>query len=161
MWMRKATPLRSERRLEKHWKRTGVMISGRMVRRTRWSAPGEMQDGSVDQDTRRTSFDSGTLKEQDRPTKIIEAYPCFKDLKHVLDELGRIIDSYNPNYLSKVKERCDSFQTKATFYGVMKKLMKPQVILSDEEKTINLSKALPAMFPSSTGPSKKLRQETL
>ncbi|MGH0136884.1 UNVERIFIED_CONTAM: hypothetical protein FKN15_019561 [Acipenser sinensis] len=33
-------------------------------------------------EARRAFIDSDTLKDQDRPAKIIEAYPCFKDLNH-------------------------------------------------------------------------------
>lgn len=33
--------------------------------------------------SRRNFIDSDALKEQDRPTKILQAYPCFKDLDHV------------------------------------------------------------------------------
>lgn len=32
---------------------------------------------------RRPFIDSDALKEEDRPTKILDAYPCFKDLHHV------------------------------------------------------------------------------
>ena len=34
-------------------------------------------------DSRRSFIDSKTLNEEDRPAKILEAYPCFKELKHV------------------------------------------------------------------------------
>ncbi|KTF81489.1 hypothetical protein cypCar_00043544 [Cyprinus carpio] len=33
--------------------------------------------------SRRNFIDSNALKEQDRPTKILQAYPCFKELDHV------------------------------------------------------------------------------
>ena len=33
--------------------------------------------------SRRAFIDSGILKEEDRPAKIFEAYPCFKELHHV------------------------------------------------------------------------------
>ena len=32
---------------------------------------------------RRAFIDSGVTKEQDRPTKILQAYPCFGELDHV------------------------------------------------------------------------------
>jgi len=32
---------------------------------------------------RRAFIDSDALKEEDRPTKILDAYPCFKDLRNV------------------------------------------------------------------------------
>ena len=36
---------------------------------------------------RRAFTDSDTLREEDRPAKILEAYPCFKELHHVSDVL--------------------------------------------------------------------------
>lgn len=33
--------------------------------------------------SRRLFIDSDAVKEQDRPTKILEAYPCFRELDHV------------------------------------------------------------------------------
>lgn len=33
--------------------------------------------------SRRNFIDSNALKEQDRPAKILQAYPCFKELDHV------------------------------------------------------------------------------
>lgn len=33
------------------------------------------------------SFDSDVLNEQERPTKILDTYPCFQDLHHVSDLL--------------------------------------------------------------------------
>ncbi|CAJ1053444.1 uncharacterized protein LOC122764463 [Xyrichtys novacula] len=35
---------------------------------------------------RRSFIDSDVLKEQDRPTKILDAYPCFKDLHHPTED---------------------------------------------------------------------------
>lgn len=32
---------------------------------------------------RRAFIDSDATKEQDRPTKILQAYPCFRELDHV------------------------------------------------------------------------------
>lgn len=37
--------------------------------------------------SRRAFIDSNVLKEEDRPTKILDAYPCFKDLQNVSDLL--------------------------------------------------------------------------
>lgn len=34
-------------------------------------------------EARRAFIDSDAMKEEDRPTKILDAYPCFKDLHHV------------------------------------------------------------------------------
>ncbi|XP_034417544.1 uncharacterized protein LOC117750430 isoform X2 [Cyclopterus lumpus] len=46
-------------------------------------------------ESRRHFITSDVLKEQDRATKILEAYPCFRELDHVLDELQRIIQLTN------------------------------------------------------------------
>lgn len=34
-------------------------------------------------EARRRFIDSDALKEHDRPTKILEAYPCFREVDHV------------------------------------------------------------------------------
>uniref|UniRef100_A0A3P8RS45 Si:ch211-208g1.1 n=1 Tax=Amphiprion percula TaxID=161767 RepID=A0A3P8RS45_AMPPE len=75
--------------------------------------------------SRRLFIDSDAVKEQDRPTKILEAYPCFREVDHVLDELRRIIQPSNSRYISEMKERWENFYSKVQFYGVMKKVMKP------------------------------------
>uniref|UniRef100_A0A3B3R2E9 Si:ch211-208g1.1 n=1 Tax=Paramormyrops kingsleyae TaxID=1676925 RepID=A0A3B3R2E9_9TELE len=75
--------------------------------------------------SRRNFIDSNALKEQDKPTKILQAYPCFKELDHAMDELRRIIEPNNCQYISEVKDRWETFYSKVQFYGVMKKVMKP------------------------------------
>ncbi|CAG5850998.1 unnamed protein product, partial [Menidia menidia] len=92
-------------------------------------------------ESRRRFITSDLLKEQDRPTKILEAYPCFRELDHV------------------------------QFYGVMKKTMKPPKTLNGViygstlscafsikpvEHVTAVFRALPLLFPSSTMPPKKL-----
>ncbi|KAM9733329.1 uncharacterized protein ACNS7B_015472 [Menidia menidia] len=72
-------------------------------------------------ESRRRFITSDLLKEQDRPTKILEAYPCFRELDHVLDELQRIIQPTNSQYISEMKSRWETFYSKVQFYGVMKK----------------------------------------
>ncbi|XP_019907868.1 uncharacterized protein LOC109616473 [Esox lucius] len=85
-------------------------------------------------ESRRRFIISDVLKEQDRPTKVLEAYPCFREVDHVLDELWRIIQPTNLRYISEVKDRWDSFYKKVQFYGVMKKAMKPPKTLNGENK---------------------------
>lgn len=34
---------------------------------------------------RRAFIDAEVTREEDRPAKIFEAYPCFKEIKHVID----------------------------------------------------------------------------
>ncbi|CAG5893726.1 unnamed protein product, partial [Menidia menidia] len=105
-------------------------------------------------ESRRRFITSDLLKEQDRPTKILEAYPCFRELDHVLDELQRIIQPTNSQYISEMK-------------SVMKKTMKPPKTLNGVIYGSTLSRstlarntavfrALPLLFPSSTMPPKKL-----
>ncbi|CAG6016233.1 unnamed protein product [Menidia menidia] len=53
---------------------------------------------------RRTFIDNDILKEEDRPANILEAYPCFKELHHVMDELRRILDKDNSKLINEVKK---------------------------------------------------------
>ncbi|KAJ8390047.1 hypothetical protein AAFF_G00410110 [Aldrovandia affinis] len=76
-------------------------------------------------ESRRRFITYDVLKEQDRPTKILEAYPCFREMDHVLDELRRIIQPTNSQYISEMKDRWEIFYSKVQFYGIMKKAMKP------------------------------------
>ncbi|KAM7423435.1 hypothetical protein PAMA_011140 [Pampus argenteus] len=107
-------------------------------------------------ESRRSFITSDVLKEQDRPTKILEAYPCFRELDHVLDELQRLIQPTNSQYISEMKSRWEAFYSKVQFYGVMKKAMKPPKTLNGVEHVTAVFRALPLLFPSSTMPTKKL-----
>ncbi|KAI5613946.1 hypothetical protein C0J50_3860 [Silurus asotus] len=78
----------------------------------------------------------------------------------VLGELCRIVSKDNTAYIKEVKERWDTFQSQAIFYGIMKKVMKPPMTLNTEERAINMLKSLPAMFPSAVAPPKKLERES-
>ncbi|KAF7644113.1 hypothetical protein LDENG_00227740 [Lucifuga dentata] len=106
--------------------------------------------------SRRRFITSDVLKEQDRPTKILEAYPCFREVDHILDELQRIIQPTNSQYISEMKDRWDTFYSKVQFYGVMKKVMKPPKTLNGVEHATAVFRALPLLFPSSTVPPRKL-----
>ncbi|KAK9977288.1 hypothetical protein ABG768_019109 [Culter alburnus] len=106
-------------------------------------------------DARRAFINSDCFKEQDRPSKILQAYPCFRELHHVMDELGRILDKGNPRFISKLKARWESFYSKAQFYGVYKKVLKPPMTLDGVKHSIAMMKALPEMFPSPVAPPKK------
>ncbi|XP_055779737.1 uncharacterized protein LOC129855759 [Salvelinus fontinalis] len=77
---------------------------------------------------RRAFIDSDATKEQDRPTKILQAYPCFRELDHVMDELRRILDQGNSRFIPELKTRWGTFYNKAQFYGVFKKVMKPPLL---------------------------------
>ncbi|TKS78087.1 hypothetical protein D9C73_013087 [Collichthys lucidus] len=107
-------------------------------------------------ESRRCFITSDVLKEQDRPTKILEAYPCFRELDHVLDELQRVIQPTNSQYISEMKSRWEAFYSKVQFYGVMKKAMKPPKTLNGVAHVTAVFRALPLLFPSSTMPPKKL-----
>ncbi|KAK7886075.1 hypothetical protein WMY93_025696 [Mugilogobius chulae] len=76
---------------------------------------------------RRAFIDSDTMKEQDRPMKILQAYPCFKELGHIIDELQRILDRDNPFFTMELKKRWLCFFNQAQFYGVFKKIIGPPV----------------------------------
>ncbi|CAB1440599.1 unnamed protein product [Pleuronectes platessa] len=107
-------------------------------------------------ESRRCFITSDVLKEQDRATKILEAYPCFRELGHVLDELQRIIQPTNSQYISEMQNRWKTFYSKVQFYGVMKKAMKTLKTLNGVEHITAVFRALPLLFPSSTLPPKKL-----
>ncbi|KAG7456399.1 hypothetical protein JOB18_013551 [Solea senegalensis] len=104
----------------------------------------------------RRAFIDGALKEEDRPTKILDAYPCFKDLHHVMGELQRILANGNHKFIEEVKKRWEDFCTKVQFYAVWKKAMKPPMTLDATESVIALYRALPTLFPSPAAPPKKL-----
>ncbi|XP_053344385.1 uncharacterized protein LOC128514611 isoform X2 [Clarias gariepinus] len=103
--------------------------------------------------SRRNFIDSNALKEQDKPTKILQAYPCFKELDHAMDELRRIIEPNNCQYISEVKDRWKTFYSKVQFYGVMKKVMKPPRTLNGApKKRVPISEALFHVLTSSEDP---------
>ncbi|KAM7412343.1 hypothetical protein PAMA_022025 [Pampus argenteus] len=101
-------------------------------------------------ESQRCFITSDVLKEQDRPTKILEAYPCFRELDH------RLIQPTNSQYISEMKSRWEAFYSKVQFYGVMKKAMKPPKTLNGVAHVTAVFRALPLLFPSSTMPPKKL-----
>ncbi|KAI4799894.1 hypothetical protein KUCAC02_016433 [Chaenocephalus aceratus] len=63
-------------------------------------------------ESRRRFITSEVLKEQDKPTQILEAYRCFRELDHVMDELQRIIQPKNSRYILEVKDRWETFYSK-------------------------------------------------
>nr|XP_040043999.1 uncharacterized protein LOC120826103 [Gasterosteus aculeatus aculeatus] len=75
---------------------------------------------------RRAFIGSDSFREEDRHKKILEAYPCFKDIGHVMEELQRILDKNNIHYIDELKGRWENFCQKVQFFGVWKKLLKPQ-----------------------------------
>ncbi|KAL7402141.1 hypothetical protein ABVT39_010360 [Epinephelus coioides] len=107
-------------------------------------------------EARRAFIDCNVLKEEDRPTKILDAYPCFKELHHVMDELRRILDKGNKKFTDEVKKRWEDFCAKVQFYGVWKKVMKPPMNMDGVEHAIELVRALPTLFPSPAAPPKKI-----
>ncbi|KAL2102087.1 hypothetical protein ACEWY4_003848 [Coilia grayii] len=106
--------------------------------------------------SRRAFITSDVLKEQDRAASILEAYPCFRELDHVLDELQQVIQPTNSHYISEMQSRWRTFYSKVQFYAIMKKAMKPPKTLNGVEHVTAVFRALPLLFPSSTMPPKKL-----
>ncbi|CAL9689334.1 unnamed protein product [Knipowitschia caucasica] len=105
--------------------------------------------------SRRAFIDSDVMKEQDRPTKILQAYPCFKELSHIIDELHRILARGNPFFTMELKKRWLRFFNQAQFSGVFKKFIGPP--LQDQVKNaLAVLKVLPQMFPSHVGLPKRL-----
>ncbi|XP_042564296.1 uncharacterized protein LOC116221586 isoform X2 [Clupea harengus] len=74
-----------------------------------------------------------------------------------MDELRRILQRDNMDFISEVKERWVEFCKQVQFYGVFKKVLKSPVGMSKAEQAIELMHALPAMFPSASPPPKKMR----
>ncbi|XP_063061114.1 uncharacterized protein LOC134454202 [Engraulis encrasicolus] len=109
-------------------------------------------------EARRAFIDSDVTKEEDRPAKILDAYPCFKDVQNAMDELRRIVDGTNRRYIEDVRGRWTEFCTKVQFYSVWKKVLKPPFPLDvrSVDFTLALFNALPPLFPSSVLPPKKL-----
>ncbi|XP_014829958.1 PREDICTED: uncharacterized protein LOC106908392 [Poecilia mexicana] len=95
------------------------------------------------------------MKDQERPRKILQAYPCFKELDHLMDELQRILNQGHSHFIPDLKNRWQTFSEKAQFYGVFKKVLKPPSA-DKVNNTIAMIKALPDMFPSTSAPPKKL-----
>ncbi|KAG1952347.1 hypothetical protein F2P79_010268 [Pimephales promelas] len=75
-----------------------------------------------------------------------------------MDELRRIIEPNNCQYISEVKGRWETFYSKVQFYGVMKKIMKPPRTLNGVEHAIAVFTALPLLFPSGSAVPKKVVQ---
>ncbi|CDQ75311.1 unnamed protein product [Oncorhynchus mykiss] len=75
----------------------------------------------------RRAFIDSNIKEQDRPTKILQAYPCFRELDHaskcIIFKLWM-----NSRFVPKLKTCWGTFYNKAQFYGVFKKVMKPPLL---------------------------------
>ncbi|XP_054586439.1 uncharacterized protein [Nothobranchius furzeri] len=106
--------------------------------------------------SRRAFIDSDVLKEEERAGKILKAYPCFKELYNVMDELRRILDKGNCTFLTELKKRWDDFCSTVQFYGVWKKVLKPPMNLDKVKHNIALFRVLPMLFPSPAVPPKKL-----
>ncbi|CAI5678314.1 unnamed protein product [Oreochromis niloticus] len=109
-------------------------------------------------EARRAFIDADVTREEDRPTKIFEAYPCFKDIRNAMDELCRIVGGSNCKCIDQMKGRWAEFCSKVQFYGIWKKVLKPPLPLDVRgvEFTVTLFNALPSLFPSPTTPPKRL-----
>ncbi|KAK7877489.1 hypothetical protein WMY93_031829 [Mugilogobius chulae] len=104
---------------------------------------------------RRSYIDSDVPREECRAAQILEAYPCFKELHHVLGELRRILAPSNEKFLNEVRHRWEEFCSRVHFYGVSKKAMKPPMTMDKTEAHIAMIKALPVLFPSPAPPPPK------
>ncbi|XP_039471839.1 uncharacterized protein LOC120441341 [Oreochromis aureus] len=60
-------------------------------------------------EARRAFIDADVTREEDRPRKIFEAYPCFKDIRNAMDELRRIVGGFNCKYIDQMKGRWAEF----------------------------------------------------
>ncbi|XP_077953517.1 uncharacterized protein LOC120812184 [Gasterosteus aculeatus] len=126
-----------------------------MFKKTKRNKDAVHQILDLEFEARRAFIDSDAMKEENRPTKILDAYLTLIALQ-VMSELQRILDKDNITYIDEVKKRWEDFCAKVQFYGVSKKVMKPPMNLDAVEYAIAVFKALPALFPSPTAPPKKL-----
>ena len=55
---------------------------------------------------------------------------CVSSPPKVIDELGRILNNNNSNYVEELRERWLEFKSRVSFYRVYKKAMKPPMSLS-------------------------------
>uniref|UniRef100_A0AAV2LU40 Uncharacterized protein n=1 Tax=Knipowitschia caucasica TaxID=637954 RepID=A0AAV2LU40_KNICA len=106
---------------------------------------------------RRAFMDSNTVPEESRHIVILDAYPCFKNIEHVMDELRRILDSNNSRYLSETRARWRDFCQKVQFLGVWKKILKPPMGMDEVHQAVEVLRILPSLFPSASAPPKKLK----
>ncbi|XP_071337593.1 uncharacterized protein [Trachinotus anak] len=109
-------------------------------------------------EARRAFIDADVTREEDRPAKTFEAYPCLKDVRNAMDELRCIVGVTNSRYIEEVKGRWADFCARVQFYGVWKKVLKAPFPLDvcSVDFTLALFNALPSLFPSSTSPPKRL-----
>ncbi|XP_067095332.1 uncharacterized protein [Osmerus mordax] len=105
----------------------------------------------------RAFIDSDSFHEEDRHKKILEAYPCFKDIGHVMEELQRILDKENDNFIGELKGRWHEFCQKVQFFGVWKKMLKPPMGMDKAEQALEILHVLPSLFPSTSAPPKRLK----
>ncbi|XP_034529792.1 uncharacterized protein LOC117805233 [Notolabrus celidotus] len=127
-----------------------------MYKKSKFNQDAVSQLLDLEFEARRDFIYRNVLKEEDRPMKILDAYPCFKELHHVMDELRRILDKGNKKFTDEVKKRWEEFCAMVQFYGVWKKVMKPPMNMNGMEKAIELVRALPTLFPSPAAPPQKI-----
>nr|XP_033945851.1 uncharacterized protein LOC117451579 [Pseudochaenichthys georgianus] len=106
---------------------------------------------------RRAFIDSDATREDNKHEKILEAYPCFRDIRHAMGELRRLLDKDNSHSIDEMLERWQDFCQKVQFYGVWKKTLKPPLGMDKAEQAIRILRVLPSLFPSPCAPPKKLR----
>ncbi|KAI4830322.1 hypothetical protein KUCAC02_001961 [Chaenocephalus aceratus] len=89
---------------------------------------------------RRAFIDSDATREDNKHEKILEAYPCFRDIRHAMGELRRLLDKDNSHSIDEMKERWQDFCQKVQFYGVWKKMLKPPLGMDKEDPNSYLKK---------------------
>ncbi|XP_042560561.1 uncharacterized protein LOC122129896 [Clupea harengus] len=109
-------------------------------------------------EARRAFIDSDAIRKEDRAAKVMDAYPCFKDPRHAIDELGRILGGTNKRYIDETKNRWENFCANVQLYGLWKKVLKKPFPIDTygAEFTIALLQSLPSLFPSPKLPPKRL-----
>ncbi|RVE55368.1 hypothetical protein OJAV_G00237060 [Oryzias javanicus] len=66
-----------------------------------------------------------STREEDRASKMFDAYPCFKEIKNAMDELCRNVGGANLKNIEEMKGRWKNFCAKVQFFAVWKKALRP------------------------------------
>ncbi|CAI5657245.1 unnamed protein product [Oreochromis niloticus] len=77
-----------------------------------------------------------------------------------MEELHRILDKDNANFINELEERWHDFCQKVQFFGVWKKMLKPPMGMDKAEQALEILRVLPSLFPSTSAPPKRVRNTT-
>ncbi|XP_028414921.1 uncharacterized protein LOC114538008 [Dendronephthya gigantea] len=89
-------------------------------------------------------------KKDERPSKILELYPCFKDPNEVVEEVRRCLklketgnpESYMTSRVSLLEKKVDQM----IYYGISKSAIQPPMSQSVDQKIVHLLKGIHVIF---------------